>query len=271
MKALVCVLGTVIAASLLAASGAAQKPATIDDLRQELETGRVGYEQARTKAKQAASKGFEGLIRAVRQGRLPAEVQARRLQELEQAHQDLLDHDRWLDDEQVLALRLQYVIAVQKARKPVQRTYENLLKALLQANEKSQVDALLKEKAEFDRELAGQELFRMGSRWRGSSLNAANGMTVKAILNVSRREGTRFQGTLILNPQVAGHPELEVQGTIEGALVTIGVVRVVQGKGNQATRQMQGFLVGDTLILQFAQLGPRGQSIQGWIRLAATK
>jgi hypothetical protein len=76
---------------------------------------------------------------------------------------------------------------------------------------------------------------------------------------VNELKGEVFKARVEDNLQFAGHGIADVTGSLDGIHVVGGSVKVVQGGNPKDLKKWEGVVLGETLILEFTSISPKGQ------------
>jgi hypothetical protein len=129
------------------------------------------------------------------------------------------------------------------------------MRACLKAGKTDQAEQLKAEKEEFDNEyLPGKKHFVAGAMWNGTQYEGSNGSLIR--FRVSELQGTLFKAQLEKNLQFAGHPIMNIGGSLDGILVRCTSLMPVQG--NVPLAGCEGFVLGQTLMLRLITTQRKG-------------
>jgi hypothetical protein len=132
----------------------------------------------------------------------------------------------------------------------------------LKSNDDDLRAKLQKERKSLDKQLPGVASFAAASKWNGT-LSLSAGGSVQYSVRVDKLTGNLFKGYVWDNPSVAGHPEYQIEGTIDGLEVKFEATKVVQG--GTAAAVFKGILTGDRMIGTLDQINAKGKHSPGII------
>jgi hypothetical protein len=246
-----------VLALLTVSAGFAPAQNNINQMIDELDDLKARFVKDEAAAKQTALKRFDAVIRKVTNG--PGKA-ADRL-----AVADRLRADRNLfatkedfpEGSDLVAIGWEYGTTLVKKYQPLSKKFDRVMNLCIQNGELNLAKKLKADKEKFDdMHLPGRSSFTGGAHYRGTRyINGAGKLYSFYVKDV---QGGVFNARAEQDMQFAGHPIVDVSGSLDGIHVQCGRPKVIQG-GPAGAARVEGVVLGKTMILEITTASARGQ------------
>jgi hypothetical protein len=222
----------------------------------ELEVVKAQFIKDKDAAKQRVLSQFDTLMqRVMKSSKVSAADRLSLVDRLRAERKVFAEKEDLPENSDVLPAAWDYGTAVVKKYKPVSNKFDHVMNACLKAGKTDQAEELKTEKQEFDNEhLPGKKHFIAGAMWDGTQYEGSNGSLLR--FRVIELQGTLFKAQLEKNLQFAGHPIMNISGSLDGILVRCTSLIPVQG--NIPLVHCEGFVLGQTLMLKLITAQRKG-------------
>jgi hypothetical protein len=250
------ILLSLITAFLAPATQHASAQDTIAKQLADLEAVKSKFLKDKEAAKQKVLNKFNSLIQKVTaNGRGKAVDRLSLADNLREERKVFAEKEDVPENSDVLGAAWEYGTALVSKYKPVSTQFNKVITACLNAGKIDQAKQLKADKEQFENEhLLGRKHFAVGATWTGPQFEGGNAILSR--FQVTELRGSVFKGRLERHIHVAGHPIFDVSGLVDG--IQLEFTRLVAVQGGIALKKCQGFVLGQTLILQLTTVSRKG-------------
>jgi hypothetical protein len=241
--------------------GAGLAPAQngIDRMLDDLDGLKARFVSDKQAAKQAALRKFDDLIRQVTNGRGKAADRLAMADRLRAERKAFAAQEDFPEGSEFIDIGWKYGTTLVQKYQPLSKKFDAVMNQCIKDGNLELAKRVKADKEKFDDlHLPGRKYFAPGANYTGTRYVSGAGRLYS--FRVTGLNSGVFKARAEQDLQSAGHPILDVTGSLDGIHVRCSRLAVVQGGNANAVKSFEGVVLGKTLILEILVVPPKGQA-----------